>query len=100
MSETCQKSAWSRVAWLWKKSTRNLVILSWFGVACQVAGVVGFLVSMLVKSEASIVPALLIILGIAVAGWAGNLKEITELKSRISQLESGATQSTGNAHHG
>lgn len=99
MNETRPKSAWSLVSWLWEKSKWNLVILIWLGLACQAAGVIGFL-SDLVRSEASIGPALFMIFGLAVGGWAGNLKEITELKARLAQLEGCVPESSSNTADG
>jgi hypothetical protein len=77
-----------------KAGKRNLLILAWMGLIFQFGGVAGALMSFAAKAGLPIpVPdnplpfIFLLPLGMALAGWAGNLREIVELKERISALE-------------
>jgi hypothetical protein len=88
-----------------KAGKRNLLILAWMGLACQVIGVAGTLLSFAARAGLPIpVPdnplpfVFLLPLGMALAGWVGNFREIVDIKERISALE-GRTASNGDVPH-
>lgn len=67
---------------------RNLMILCWMGLACQAVGVFLFIASVLnLKFGSPLGGPLFLTFGMALGGWAGNLREITGLKQRITDLE-------------
>lgn len=68
---------------------RNLLIMVWMGLGCQAAGVVLMLASVMKLSIGNPLGAVLfLIFGMALGGWAGNLREIGDLKQRVAELES------------
>jgi hypothetical protein len=80
-----------------KTSQRNLAILAWFGLACQVLGYVGLPLYLIAQAGWPIPapgnplgPTVAILFGISLGGWAGNLRQINELKQRLAALEAGS----------
>jgi site-specific recombinase len=69
------------------KSQRNLAILSYMGLACQFVGVVGAIIALVARSEAALAGVVVFVFGLALAGWAGNLSQIINLKRRVTDLE-------------
>ena len=70
------------------KGKRNLLILIWMGLACQLAGVLlTFAAYADLVDISPIGGVLLLVFGMALAGWAGNLQEITDLKHQVLELE-------------
>ncbi|MCH7726972.1 MAG: hypothetical protein IH991_10890 [Planctomycetes bacterium] len=74
------------------KGKRNLIILSWMGLACQPVGLLFAIVFTIAAFAdlASVSPlggVVFLVFGMALSGWAGNLLEITDLKKRVSELE-------------
>jgi hypothetical protein len=71
------------------KGKRNLSVLIWMGLACQLAGVILAIASALgISNKDAFYGFLLLTFGMALGGWAGNLLEISERKQRVSKLES------------
>lgn len=76
------------------KGKRNLLLLIWMGLACQLAGVLltsAAYADLVDKSP--IGGVLLLVFGMALGGWAGNLQEITDLKHRVLELEGRSSNS-------
>jgi hypothetical protein len=71
------------------KSQRNLAILSYMGLACQFVGVVGAIGSMAGFWAKGALPwgFMMVVFGMALGGWAGNLSQIIDLKRRLSAME-------------
>jgi hypothetical protein len=70
---------------------RNLTILSWMGLACQAIGWVSVFSNFVGLDWGTLQAGMIMaIFGMAMGGWAGNLREITELKERLARLEGGA----------
>jgi hypothetical protein len=73
---------------------RNLTILIWFALACQLLGWAGLALHLIERASIPIPapgnplgPVVAALFGLAIGGWAGNLREITELKERMTSLE-------------
>ena len=76
------------------KGKRNLLILNWMGLACQLVGVLLTFAAHAGLVDISPVGSfLLLVFGMALSGWAGNLTEITNLKYRVSELEARTSKS-------
>lgn len=79
---------------------RNLTLLIWMGLACQAFGVVFAVGSMISVSNADdtwrgiISGIVMVVFGMALSGWAGNLSEISELKKRVAALEEQVSPNT------
>jgi hypothetical protein len=72
------------------KSQRNLAILSYMGLACQFVGFVGAFGSMagFWGSKGTVTWGfMMLVFGMALGGWAGNLSQIIDLKKRLSAME-------------
>ncbi len=72
------------------KSQRNLAFLSYLGLAwfsVGVLGAFGTLGGWWGRPASAIGWALIFVFGLALAGWAGNLSLINDLKKRLSVLE-------------
>jgi hypothetical protein len=70
------------------KGKRNLGILIWMGLACQLAGVILAIAATTGMSNKDVLHGILFLtFGMALGGWAGNLREITDLKTRVADLE-------------
>ena len=76
------------------KSQRNLAILSYMGLACELVGALGMFGSLagwwagLWGPPASALGFLVFfVFGMALGGWASNLSLINDLKKRLSALE-------------
>ncbi len=70
---------------------RNLTILSWMGLACQAIGWVSVFSNFVGLQWGTLLAGMMTVtFGMAMGGWAGNLREITELKERLARLEGGA----------
>ena len=70
------------------KGKRNLLILNWLRLACQLVGVVTLFASLAGVLDVSSLGAMsFLVFGMALAGWAGNLQEIVDLKYRVAKLE-------------
>lgn len=77
------------------KGKRHLTILSWMGLACQAFGVLfafGSMIGLVGNAEDAwkgIISGMVsVVFGMALSGWAGNLLQITDLRRRVSDLES------------
>jgi hypothetical protein len=76
------------------KGQRNLKFLSWMGLTCQACGVVFAFVNIVTHFSSAdnswrgiISGMVMVVFGMALSGWAGNLLEISALKKRVSKLE-------------
>jgi len=75
------------------KGQRNLKFLSWMGLTCHAFGVVfafGSMISVFNPDSAwrgIISGMVMVVFGMALSGWAGNLSEISALKKRVLTLE-------------
>ncbi len=76
------------------KGKRDLLFLSWMGLACQLVGVLLAFAALADLVDISPIGGVLfLVFGMALGGWAGNLQEITNLKYRVSELEARASNS-------
>jgi hypothetical protein len=85
---------------------RNLRILVWMGLACQVFGVlivIGDLANLMLGSASGGLVLLrgpvMLTFGIALGGWAGLLGEIVELNEHVAELEGGAATPAATANN-
>jgi hypothetical protein len=69
------------------KGNRNLTIMTWMGLAFQLAGLILMVADISTSNPSAIRGGLLLVFGMALSGWAGNLQQITDLKYRVSELE-------------
>jgi hypothetical protein len=65
-----------------------LKFTAWLGLACQAIGVVSAIYNSAIgQSDAAAASLIMLVFGIAIGGWAGNLLEIRSLKARVAALE-------------
>lgn len=71
------------------RSQRNLAFLSYLGLACQFLGVLGAVGGMAGFWGKGALPGgfMMVVFGMALGGWAGNLSEILDLKRRLLAIE-------------
>jgi hypothetical protein len=67
---------------------RALKFLCWLGLICQAVGIVSAISLMAIgQFDGGAASIVVVVFGMAVGGWAGNLLEIRHLKGRVAALE-------------